>query len=75
MYQISTHLAVYNAILSGFRLRVSKSSGLDHLQLVMAEPAQNAQGNAREEEALLNKVWSIGQKVFLAWAISQLGMR
>jgi hypothetical protein len=31
--------------------------------------------NAGEEESLLNTVWSIGQKMFLAWAISQLGMQ
>lgn len=41
----------------------------------MAERAQNAQANAGEEQSLLNTVWGIGQKVLLAWAISQLGMQ
>ena len=43
--------------------------------LAMAERAQNAQVNAREEESLLNTVWSIGQKVLLVLAVTQLGMQ
>jgi hypothetical protein len=42
---------------------------------LMAQRAQNAQANAGGEESLLSTVWSIGQKMFLAWAISQLGMQ
>jgi len=41
----------------------------------MAERAQNAQVNAGEEESLMNTVWGIAQKMFLAWAVSQLGMQ
>jgi hypothetical protein len=41
----------------------------------MAQPAQNAQPNAREEDSLMNTIWSVGQKAFLAWAVSQLSMR
>ena len=81
LYRVSSRLAISCANLCGvsrteFQLPASTSSGpdLDHAA-AMAQPAQNVQANAEGGESLLNTIWSIGQKAFLAWAISQLGMQ
>lgn len=74
---MSTRFAISNVFFSrtGSQLRAYDIFRTLTTTALMAERAQNAQANAEEEKSLLSTIWGVGQKMFLAWAVAQLGMQ